>query len=213
MTKILVEREVLEQVLEALALAERTSYSETNQDKFIAAADALRALLDAPSEPAICGVCGYSGTSTDKNGQCPRCHWDELVTPSGGKLRSALNAMLTQFGMDEDEWNKPTFDQARAALDAPSEPKEAFCYCNEDVSLQMVSGGGAPEGYLGKVTLRIGDQYREYRSHPDAPSGTTTAQLVRSDIEIHLAHCFQAPYETSCKYDDADCPATPKETP
>jgi len=46
----------------------------------------------------------------------------------------------------------------------------------------------------------------------DAPSETTTAQLVRSDIEIHLAHCFQAPYETSCKYDDADCPATPKET-
>ena len=32
------------------------------------------------------------------------------------KLASALNAMLTQFGMDEDEWNKPTFDQARSAL-------------------------------------------------------------------------------------------------
>ena len=32
------------------------------------------------------------------------------------KLSSALNAMLTHFGMDEDEWSKPTFDQARAAL-------------------------------------------------------------------------------------------------
>ena len=32
------------------------------------------------------------------------------------RLRSALNAMLTQFGMDEDEWSKPTFNQARAAL-------------------------------------------------------------------------------------------------
>lgn len=32
------------------------------------------------------------------------------------RLRSALNAMLTHMGMDEDEWNKPTFDQARAAL-------------------------------------------------------------------------------------------------
>ena len=31
-------------------------------------------------------------------------------------VRSALNAMLTHMGMDEDEWNKPTFDQARAAL-------------------------------------------------------------------------------------------------
>ena len=33
-------------------------------------------------------------------------------------LRKALNAMLTHMGMDEDEWNKPTFDQARAALAA-----------------------------------------------------------------------------------------------
>lgn len=32
------------------------------------------------------------------------------------RLRSALNAMLTHMGMDEDEWNKPTFDQARSAL-------------------------------------------------------------------------------------------------
>jgi hypothetical protein len=31
-------------------------------------------------------------------------------------LLSALNAMLTQFGMDEDEWSKPTFDQARRAV-------------------------------------------------------------------------------------------------
>lgn len=32
------------------------------------------------------------------------------------KLREALSAMLTHMGMDEDEWNKPTFNQARAAL-------------------------------------------------------------------------------------------------
>jgi len=31
-------------------------------------------------------------------------------------LLMALNAMLTHMGMDEDEWNKPTFDQARAAM-------------------------------------------------------------------------------------------------
>jgi hypothetical protein len=31
-------------------------------------------------------------------------------------LLEALNAMLTHMGMDEDEWNKPTFDQARAAI-------------------------------------------------------------------------------------------------
>ena len=32
-------------------------------------------------------------------------------------LRDALSAMLTHMGMDEDEWNKPTFDQARKALE------------------------------------------------------------------------------------------------
>lgn len=32
------------------------------------------------------------------------------------ELFSALQAMLTHMGMDEDEWNKPTFDQARAAI-------------------------------------------------------------------------------------------------
>ena len=32
------------------------------------------------------------------------------------ELLEALKAMLTHMGMDEDEWNKPTFDQARAAI-------------------------------------------------------------------------------------------------
>ena len=31
-------------------------------------------------------------------------------------LLKALKAMLTHMGMDEDDWNKPTFDQARAAI-------------------------------------------------------------------------------------------------
>lgn len=37
------------------------------------------------------------------------------------QLLKALNAMLTHMGMDEDEWNKPTFDQARAAIKAAEE--------------------------------------------------------------------------------------------
>lgn len=32
------------------------------------------------------------------------------------ELLEALKAMLTHMGMDEDEWNKPTFDQARSAV-------------------------------------------------------------------------------------------------
>ena len=33
----------------------------------------------------------------------------------------ALSAMLTHMGMDEDEWNKPTFDQARESITAIKE--------------------------------------------------------------------------------------------
>ena len=32
------------------------------------------------------------------------------------ELLKALNAMLTEMGMDEDQWNKHTFNQARAAI-------------------------------------------------------------------------------------------------
>lgn len=32
------------------------------------------------------------------------------------ELRSALQAMITYFGMDEDEWSKPVFDKANYAL-------------------------------------------------------------------------------------------------
>lgn len=39
------------------------------------------------------------------------------------ELISALNAMLTHMGMDEDEWNKPTFDQAREAIAKAAEVK------------------------------------------------------------------------------------------
>lgn len=31
-------------------------------------------------------------------------------------LLDALQAMLTHMGMDEDDWNKPTFNKARAAI-------------------------------------------------------------------------------------------------
>ena len=41
---------------------------------------------------------------------------DARLIAAAPDLLKALNAMLTHMGMDEDEWNKPTFDQARAAI-------------------------------------------------------------------------------------------------
>lgn len=40
--------------------------------------------------------------------------------------------------------------------------KEDFCYCNDEISLQIVSGGGAPEGLYGRVTLKISGEYVNY---------------------------------------------------
>lgn len=106
-------------------------------------AAAIQSYIDSQSaQPArICGMCGYTGTHADSLGQCPKCHWDELRPSGNATLRSALNAMLTQFGMDEDEWNKPTFDQARAALQSaqpvsaavPPNCGTSFCSCVECV--------------------------------------------------------------------------------
>lgn len=39
---------------------------------------------------------------------------------------------------------------------------EQFCFCGEHVSLQMISGGAAPCGYLGEVTLLIDGGYVRY---------------------------------------------------
>lgn len=41
---------------------------------------------------------------------------DARLIAAAPELLAALRAMLTHMGMDEDEWNKPTFDQARTAI-------------------------------------------------------------------------------------------------
>lgn len=52
------------------------------------------------------------------NGQMAELHLRrvEELEDERSVLLAALNAMLTHMGMDEDEWNKPTFEQARAAI-------------------------------------------------------------------------------------------------
>ena len=44
------------------------------------------------------------------------CARAEKAEAQRDELLAALNAMLTHMGMDEDDWNKPTFDQARDAI-------------------------------------------------------------------------------------------------
>ncbi len=68
----------------------------------------------------------------------------ELAKTACQQLRKALNAMLTQFGMDEDEWSAPVFKQAREALAAkPDNPRCEYCDGTGDVIDQTGEWRGA----------------------------------------------------------------------
>lgn len=65
----------------------------------------------------------------------------------------------------------------RPLIEVKEEPKlkisdlakmdQRSCYCGEEISLQSVSGGHAPEGLYGRVTLRIGSHYVDYVRKPE----------------------------------------------
>lgn len=65
---------------------------------------------------------GQPGKTLAADYDVPLCKVSDAITYAESlrveleAARAALSAMLTHMGMDEDEWNKPTFDQARAAL-------------------------------------------------------------------------------------------------
>lgn len=69
---------------------------------------AVEAQRDAMQERAEYWKRKHDDEETGAERHALRVQRDELL--------SALNAMLTEMGMDEDEWNAPTFDQARAAI-------------------------------------------------------------------------------------------------
>jgi len=62
----------------------------------------------------------------------------------------------------QDGGNSLKQDEARELVRPPLPEQEDFCFCHDGVSLQIVSGGAAPEGYLGKVTLLIDGKYVDY---------------------------------------------------
>jgi len=45
-----------------------------------------------------------------------QCAANARLIAAAPDLLEALQAMLTHMGMDEDDWIKPTFNQARAAI-------------------------------------------------------------------------------------------------
>lgn len=51
---------------------------------------------------------------------------NEALNLRVARLTEALNAMLTCFGIDEDEWNHGTMKQARRALSANAQDDQAW---------------------------------------------------------------------------------------
>lgn len=73
----------------------------------------------------------------------------------------------------------------RAHLAAQPAPAEDFCYCDDDISLQMVSGGAALEGLYGRVTLKINGQYVDYVKAQPAPAEPVALESVHLTRDIN----------------------------
>ncbi len=119
-----------------------------------------------------------------------------MMTRERGLLQQALDALESLFTMKVDADRAKKCGDAvvaiRACLAAQPAPAEDFCYCDDDISLQMVSGGAAPEGLYGRVTLKIGDAYVNYVKAQPAPVPLTDLQL--SEIAVSdefLLYCSQ----------------------
>jgi hypothetical protein len=61
-------------------------------------------------------------------------------------------------------------DGSLAAQPEPASPAESFCYCNDGISLQSVSGGAHKAGYAGEVFLKVEGEYVRYIKADPAPS-------------------------------------------
>jgi len=62
---------------------------------------------------------------------------------------------------------------------------EDFCYCDHEISLQIVSGGAAPEGLYGRVTLQVKGEYVDYV--PDSTLASLQAENERLQAQLDNA--------------------------
>ena len=117
-------------------------------------------------------------------------------------FKSKKTAALDEDGMylvhhtaqpEQDATMQSLKDLARSVCDevgkaAFAQPAQDSCFCHSGVSLQMVSGGAAPEGYLGWVTLLIDGAYVDYvRARPAQEQVARIAVLEAALNEIAYA--------------------------
>ena len=129
----------------------------------------------------------------------------------------AIIAKLLGANKDLQNW----FDATKAELDAlksqnPAElitegktfvEGEDFCYCNDGISLQIVSGGGHAAGLYGCLTVKIGDEYIQYmrngaiyaRPVPAIPEGYALVPKAEFDRLMYwLDRCERKGHLDNC---------------
>lgn len=125
----------------------------------------------------------------------------DLVLPERKDLTwKMVESAVAAFRMDISP-----LEAMHAALTAAlaAAPKaESFCYCDDEISLQMVSGGGAPEGLFGRLTLKINGEYVSYlREAPKAeqpPVQEPVAVMYSDGGVMSKADCGIA-FDTCCR--------------
>ena len=65
-------------------------------------------------------------------------------------------------------------------------PFEDFCYCDHEISLQIVSGGAAPEGLYGRVTLQVKGEYVDYVPASALAALRAENERLREALEVLL---------------------------
>lgn len=95
---------------------------------------------------------------------------NEVVMPQPEPVARVAEVHMSRYTIEWTNGPLPEGTGLYAAPPAAPAPVEDFCYCNDEISLQMVSGGAAPEGLYGRVTLKIDGKYVEYvRAESAAP--------------------------------------------
>ena len=88
----------------------------------------------------------------------------------------ALSTMLTHMGMDEDEWNKPSFDQSREAItalrEALEQPQGEWVDLTDDEILAIAIQYDAEEGVSDvEYGNRVLKAFKEKNTPPVVPQG------------------------------------------
>jgi hypothetical protein len=102
--------------------------------------------------------------------------------------RSTMEAVLEALWTTANPKAEEAITTIKAALAQPAqrEPVEQSCFCHSGVSLQSVSGGASPDGYLGRLTLLIDGLRVEYVAAQPAPVQEPVGVFVEDDDIGHV---------------------------